>query len=273
MFKFTSTTIMAVACLAGCAAAAANAKPTENMNIDSASSFNMRYLKDVDQVEFIVTMRATDMWVGLVLGGTPKVMTKEDDMVIFFANGADSTFGDYTSKGFGEPTEDGTKDLLSHPDHNVDIDADTVTIFARRALDTSDSEDFVIPLDQEFNLGYAFKVGSSSLVKHDTAKTIAVTLKSDGTPLFGTMPVVEDTNASDTETAKDTGSETATDTDTDTVPSGTEGDADDDVTEPTDTSDSGAKTSTDVDTDAADSASTLASFGATFASALFVYLQ
>ena len=220
-------------------------------------------------------MKASDAWVGLVLGGSPGRMTAEDDMVIFFANGADSAFGDYISKGFKAPTEDSLKDLLSHPDHNVDIDGGLVTIFARRALDTSDSEDFVIPLDQEFNLGYAFKTGSNSLStgRHDNAETIAVTLKSDGTPLFGTMPVVEDTNASDTETATDTGSETTTDTGADTVPSGTEGDADDDVTEPTDTSDSGAKTSTDVDTDAADSASTLASFGATFASALFVYLQ
>lgn len=69
MFNFTSSTIMAVACLAGCAAATANEKPTEGSVIDSVTSFNMRYLEDVEQVEFIVTMKATDAWVGLVLGG------------------------------------------------------------------------------------------------------------------------------------------------------------------------------------------------------------
>ena len=87
-------------------------------------------------------------------------------MVVFFANKADSSFGDYKSKGFAAPAEDTTtKDVKAHPDHSVDWDesAGTVTIFARRALDTGDAEDFVIPLDQQFNVGYAYNGSSSTL--------------------------------------------------------------------------------------------------------------
>ena len=48
--------------------------------------------------------------------------------------------------------------MKAHPDGAVELDeeAGTVTIFARRALDTSDLEDFVLPLDKEFSIGIAY---------------------------------------------------------------------------------------------------------------------
>ena len=97
-------------------------------------------------------------------------MTAGDDMVVFFANKANSSYGDYKSTGFGAPTEDTTsKDVKAHPDHSVDWDesAGTVTIFARRALNTGDAEDFVIELGKPFNVGYAYNGSSSALTaKH-----------------------------------------------------------------------------------------------------------
>ena len=152
----------------------------------------MRWVKADSQVEFIVTMKDTNAWLGLTLGGTEGAMKEGDDMVVFFANKANSSFGDYTSKGFKAPAEDTIKkDVKDHPDHSVDWDesAGTVTIFARRALDTGDAGDYVIQLDKQFNVGVAYNGSTSTLSgKHEVASTVAVTLKSDGTPLFGTMP-------------------------------------------------------------------------------------
>ena len=84
---YKKTTTLAMACLAGCAAAAANVKPTEGKTIDASTTFNMRYVKEDEQVEFIVTMPKSNSWVGLVLGATIGEMKADDDMVIFFGDG------------------------------------------------------------------------------------------------------------------------------------------------------------------------------------------
>ena len=125
----------------------------------------MRWLPDVEQVEIIVEMKQKDAWVGLVLGGSAGGMGSDDDMPIFFADGADSYFKDYTGVGYRAPGEDAEQNLLDHPDHNVDVDANTgiVTVFARRALDTGDSNDYLIQLDKSFNLGYAYNGSSSKM--------------------------------------------------------------------------------------------------------------
>ena len=125
-------------------------------------------------------------------------MTARDDMVIFFADGADSYYEDYLSTGFGVPIKDNVQDIGAHPNGSVEVDGSVVTVFARRALDTGDATDFVIPLDTEFNLGYALGSSSKSVTKHGTAGTVAVTLKSDGTPLWGKMPSATDNNSGNT---------------------------------------------------------------------------
>ena len=51
-------------------------------------------------------MKETGSYVGLVFAGQAGTMTKGDDMVLFFANGEDSSFGDYTSNGKTKPTKD-----------------------------------------------------------------------------------------------------------------------------------------------------------------------
>ena len=55
-------------------------------------------------------------------------------------------------------------------------------------------QDFVIPLDEEFTLGYAFNSYAdvfSWYTKHEVAGSVMVTLPSDGTPIWGEMRVAE----------------------------------------------------------------------------------
>ena len=122
------------------------------------ASWNMRYVAEDEQVEFIVTMKQEDAWFGLALGGEGS-MAYGTDMVVFFAMSETSDFGDYNSAGYGEPNVDTQNDIKLHPDGSIEVDeaATQVTLFARRALDTGDGlSDFVIPLDTEFNIGYAY---------------------------------------------------------------------------------------------------------------------
>ena len=74
--------------------------------------------------------------------------------------------------------------MAGHPDGGIEFDeADRVTLFVRRDRDTRDPEDFAIPLDETFKMGYAYSPQSSDLTdftKHLTAGSLTVTLPSDG---------------------------------------------------------------------------------------------
>ena len=80
--------------------------------------------------------------------------------------------------------KDVTDNLVGHPDGGVEFDeADRVTLFVRRDRDTRDPEDFVIPLDEAFEMGYTYSPQSSDLTdftKLMTAGSLSVTLPSDG---------------------------------------------------------------------------------------------
>ena len=78
-----------------------------------------------------------------------------------------------------------------------------VTVFARRKLDTGDLTDYVIPLDTEFNIGYAYYGSASTLRKHTVSSTVAVTLNSDGTPLYGQMTSDGESTSEDTDSTND----------------------------------------------------------------------
>ena len=43
---------------------------------------------------------------------------------------------------------------------------DMLIIEARRKLNTGDNKDFVIPLDEEFEIGYAYHEGTFRIVPH-----------------------------------------------------------------------------------------------------------
>ena len=135
-------------------------------------------------------------------------MNTGDDIVVFHADGADSYFKDYLSRGKRAPFLEDKQNLLDHPDHNVEVDDSNqlVTVFARRALDTGDSLDYVIQLDKEFNLGYAYNSKSTEISTiHEVQGTIPVTLNSDGSPLWGSMPT---SNGDDGSESNDETSET-----------------------------------------------------------------
>ena len=53
-----------------------NIKPSESYEIKGAdgASFNMRWVPEDEQVEFIIKMKAQDAWLGLTLGATPGKM-------------------------------------------------------------------------------------------------------------------------------------------------------------------------------------------------------
>ena len=148
----------------------------------------MRYLEDTEQVEFIVTMKDGG-WFGLLPGDTG--MAQNADILAFFADGDNSSFGDYTSIGYQPPEIDSIQDLEAHPVNMVEKDPDgRVTLFVRRALDTGDERDFVFPLDQEFDMSYAYNDFANELswlTKHLLAGHFKMTLPSNGDPVLGSL--------------------------------------------------------------------------------------
>ena len=79
-------------------------------------------------------------------------------------------------------------------------------MFVRRALDTGDERDFVIPLDQEFDMGYAYHDSANELgwlTKHQVAGSFKVTIPSNGDPVLGSMPEEHDESDHDTDKPDD----------------------------------------------------------------------
>ena len=64
-----------------------------------------------------------------------------------------------------------------------------MSIVARRARDTGDlDQDFVFPLDEDFTIAYAYNNQSSNssvFSRHQTASSLVIKLKSDGTAVWG----------------------------------------------------------------------------------------
>ena len=151
--------------------------------------FNLRYIPETEQVEFKVTLYKGS-WVGLVPGQGD--MTKRGDMLLFFEDDHNSYFADYHSIGFEAPKLDmDSQDLYKDPTQPTAFDGWYTTLVALRALDTGDEHDWIIPLDEPFTLGYANKEHQNSLLyctKHEHAGSVEITLKSDGTPVFGDTP-------------------------------------------------------------------------------------
>ena len=138
---------------------------------------------------------------------------------------------DYVAQGgYREPIVDATDNLIEHPDDTRETTegGDKRRIFVRRALDTGDAdEDFVIPLDTEFEIGYAYNSYASTMspyTTHELVGGVTVTLKSDGTPLWGAMlpatetpedAVDEDSDSPDASDALDDDDEDLTDNEDD----------------------------------------------------------
>ena len=76
--------------------AALRDRPAQSLVIESEKTanaeFNMRYLPQTDQVEYVVTMPREYVWFGVVLG--EKDMSFGGDINIFFADGENSDYMD-----------------------------------------------------------------------------------------------------------------------------------------------------------------------------------
>jgi len=167
----------------------------------------MRKVSDT-QVEFMVTLNNPG-WCGLVLGDSG--MATGSDMVLFFGDG---TFASYTSVGYRAPSKDSFQSLSASPEGAFETNADgSVTVFARRSLNTGDAGDYVIPLNAEIVLGYAYNDTTNEMrSKHSAAGATKGKLMGDQ-PLRGTMPTVVTAEPAP-EPASETTAETTTETTT-----------------------------------------------------------
>ena len=115
-----------------------NDRAMGGLQVNSAE-FNLRYLPESDEVEFIVTLK-DDSWLGLALGS--QGMSAGTDMLTFgkYQGGATNfAYSDSVSIGYQPPEMDKNGDLMPHPNNVIEEDADgRSTIFVRRRLDTGD---------------------------------------------------------------------------------------------------------------------------------------
>ena len=154
----------------------------------------MRYLPETNQVEFTVTMKP-DSWFGLALGS--QGMGVGTDMLTFQRWNDDKNFEfrDQVSVGYAPPMPDNMANLEGHPNNSMELESDgRATIFTRRSLDTNDMQDYVIPLDQPFFVGYAINESNydiSYYTKHTMASSVEVILPSSGEPVWGELVIAE----------------------------------------------------------------------------------
>ena len=174
-------------------AGTANDRTSGGYMVNSAE-FNMRYLPELNQVEFTVTMLPSS-WFGLALGS--QGMSSGTDMLTFqrWNDDKDFEFLDQVSVGYQPPMQDERSNLEGHPNNSIELESDgRATIFARRSLDTNDMQDYVIPLDQPFYVGYAINESNSDIsyyTKHTLASSVEVILPSNGDPVWGELVIAE----------------------------------------------------------------------------------
>ena len=123
-------------------------------------------------------------WMGLVLGDAG--MAPGSDMIQIMANGVNSRVYDKFSQGYISPPED-SKDNINTESTFRFFDDDFIRFTLVRDLDTGDADkDFLIPVEQEFDLGWAVLTDSSNLLsKHSDAGGLRALILSDGTNSFG----------------------------------------------------------------------------------------
>lgn len=127
--------------------------------------------KDENYAMFKIQL-SKQSWFGLSLGA--KNMRKGTDMIAI--DGANQKVYDQVSVGEVEPKNDAQDDIEFK---FRDVDADNVEVQILRKLDTEDVEDFLIPVDQRFTIGWVVNTASADLAKeHNRDGGMSVTLTS-----------------------------------------------------------------------------------------------
>ena len=110
-------------------------------------------------------------------------MNKGDDLIRFVADGANSYFIDEYSIGKWKPKADDSQDLTG----SFSGQGNEIVFQVQRKLDTGDTEnDFLIPLDLDFDMAWAAKTGTSNKDKrHSQRRGMTGSLKSNGNPTWG----------------------------------------------------------------------------------------
>ena len=125
-----------------------------------------------------MTMEAPNgSWIGIGFG-TQEMGTDNDMIMCSTSSSGECTCYDMTSTGNQAPAEDSTSNISTTTSTSQGGALCKVT----RDLDTSDADDYVLPLNTEFDIIWATNLSSTSVTdKHETYGDSFVTIKSDGT--------------------------------------------------------------------------------------------
>ena len=150
--------------------------------IEVVGGFNVQASVDPDteKVKFEIYMK-DNSWMGLVLGNAG--MAPGADMIQIMANGVNSRVYDKFSQGYISPPVDESTNLDATFRF---FEGGFIRFTIERDLDTGDStHDYLIPTDQEFDLGWAVNHKTNEMLsKHTDAGAIITVLSSDGSLAF-----------------------------------------------------------------------------------------
>ena len=151
--------------------------------IEVEPGFNIQVKLDKDDPDYAIfeVYMKDGTWLGLVLGDSG--MAFGADMIQIKADGINSRVYDKFSQGYISPPQDTEKNLLDNKFRF--FDGNWVRFTLRRALDTGDRRDFVLPVDSEFDLGWAVHSETNDLLaQHNKAGALRAIIKEDGSEAF-----------------------------------------------------------------------------------------
>ena len=173
---------MAATTLANLASAQTPVDYSPGTGIELIPGYNVQMRVDEDGSKAIFEVYMKDSsWLGLVLGKAN--MTPGSDMIQIMADGVNSRVYDKFSQGFISPAEDSNDNLDATFRF---FDGDYIRFTIERDLDTGDGEhDFVLPIEQDFQLGWAIHSSSNNLLaKHSHAGGLTAMLYQGGLDSF-----------------------------------------------------------------------------------------
>uniref|UniRef100_A0A7S3I477 DOMON domain-containing protein n=1 Tax=Favella ehrenbergii TaxID=182087 RepID=A0A7S3I477_9SPIT len=122
-------------------------------------------LDPADPSQVLMTFHLKEgTWMGVGLGTSS--MTSSSDMIQIESDA--QMAHDMTSRGFRSPLKDNRNNLTHSWAKNEQNGYHVVTV--RRALDTGDENDYVIPLDTKFDMSWAVNTSTSSISSYHSKR-------------------------------------------------------------------------------------------------------